>query len=115
MDKNPQFWNLKDKKGKPFGLKLYSKKIEIPENTVEKVIDLFFDHIQNQKKMNLFLGVKPQNDVVEIKFFLSKSKMNYYRSKNSSWRFFLLPIFRIKKIKIEFSQIEPKVSFVLEP
>ena len=115
----PQFWILKNKKGRPFSLKTsFSRGVEIPEKTVEKIFSSFLEiakEHQSRKKerLNLYLGVKPKNETVEVKFFVSNHEKPFYRSKNSPWRFFLIPSSRIKEIKVEF-QKEPKVLFRFE-
>ena len=114
----PQFWILKNEKGKPFSLKASAQEIEIPERTVEKVFASFFEvfkeyQARKKEKLNLFVGVKPKNESIEVKFFVGTHDGLYYRSKNSPWRFFLIPSSRIKEIKVEF-QKEPKVLFRFE-
>ena len=111
----PQFWILKNEKGKPFSLKASAQEIEIPGRTVEKVFASFFEvfkeyQARKKEKLNLFVGVKPKNESVEVKFFVGTHDGLYYRSKNSPWRFFLIPSSRIKEIKVEF-QKEPKILF----
>ncbi len=117
----PQFWILKNEKGRPFSLKTCTQEIKIPENTVEKVFALFFEvfkdfQFRKGKKLNLYLGVKPKNEKneSEAKFFVSPHEGAFYRSKNSGWRFFMIPLSnRIKEIKVDF-QKEPKVLFRFE-
>ena len=117
----PQFWILKNEKGRAFSLKTCTQEIKIPENTVEKVFALFFDVFKDfqskrGKKLNLYLGVKPRNkkNESEVKFFVSPHEGAFYRSKNSGWRFFMIPLSnRIKEIKVDF-QKEPKVLFRFE-
>ena len=112
----PQFWILKNEKGKPFSLKASAQEIEIPERTVEKVFASFFEvfkeyQARKKEKLNLFVGVKPKNESVEVKFFVGTHDGLYYRSKNSPWRFFMIPSFEIKKIEIEFEN-EVKLHFI---
>ncbi|MCD6412469.1 hypothetical protein J7K91_02225 [bacterium] len=117
----PQFWLLKNKKGKPFSLKTCTQEIKIPEKTMEKVFISFFEVFKDyqsrkSKKLNLYLGVKPnKKNEAEIKFFVSPHNEVFYRSKNSPWRFFNIPSSnRIKEVKVEFFQDEPKVLFRFE-
>jgi len=118
----PQFWVLKNEKGKPFSLKTCTQEIKIPESTVEKVFALFFEvfkdfQFKKRKRLNLYLGIKSKNEKneSEVKFFVSPHERSFYRSKNSSWRFFLIPSSnRIKEIKIEIFQSEPKILFRFE-